>query len=102
MSLIDLRLRRVKADLLQIFPVLDLEIWPEVKPTMTRLDSYVAYDVTYNLTAQDAKGRRTVEASASFTVIFEPKEKFGDDDLTAFGLIGALSIVHPYVRELFH
>jgi preprotein translocase subunit SecB len=87
---------------LQIFPELELDIWPEVKPVMTRLDEYVVYDVTYNLTAQDAKGRKTVEVSATFTVVFEPRGNVSDEDLVAFGSIGALSVAHPYVRELFH
>ena len=69
---------------------------------MTRLDDFVVYDVAYNLSAQDAKGRRTVETSATFTLVFDAKGKFTDDDLIAFGSIGALSIAHPYVRELFH
>jgi preprotein translocase subunit SecB len=102
MSLVDFRLRRLTADLLQIFPELELDIWPEVKPVMTRLDEYVVYDVTYNLIAQDAKGRKTVETSATFTLVFLPKGKFSDEDFVAFGSIGALSIAHPYVRELFH
>jgi preprotein translocase subunit SecB len=101
-SLVDFRLRRLKADLLQLIPELDLEVWPTVEPSVTSVDNYAIYDVVYVIVAQDAKGRRTVEATATFTLVFEVSERLSSEDLEAFGAIGVLSIAHPYVRELFH
>jgi preprotein translocase subunit SecB len=103
-SLVDLRLRHVSADLLILVPELELEIWPTVEPKMTLLDHYVAYDVTYEITAQDARGRRAVEARVTYTIIFEFEENdnLSSDDFAAFGAIGVLSVAHPYIRELLH
>jgi len=102
MSLIDFRLRHVQADLRLLIPDADLELWPEVTPVMTKVDNFIVYDVNYYLTAQDAKGHKTVDFSATFTMVFDPAREYGDEDLEAFGSIGALSVAHPYVRELFH
>jgi len=102
-SLIDLRLRQVTASLLILVPELDLELWPTVTPQMTRIDEHVIYDVTYDITAQDARGRPAVEVRATLTIIFELKDNdFSSEDLAAFGAVGVLSIAHPYIRELLH
>ena len=102
-SLIDLRLRQVNAKLLVLLPELDLEVWPTVNPQMTVFDEHVIYDVTYDIAAQDARGRRAIEASATLTLIFQVmSEDIGSEDLAAFGALGVLSVAHPYIRELFH
>jgi preprotein translocase subunit SecB len=101
-SLVDLRVRSVNADLHQLSPELDLEIWPRVEPSMTLLDDYVVYDVTYDVAAQDGKGRLAVSLKTTLTLIFELADRFESEDLEAFGSIGVLTVAHPYVREMFH
>jgi preprotein translocase subunit SecB len=101
-SLVDLRVRRVHADLHQLSPALDLEVWPKVEPSMTLLEDYVVFDVTYEVLAQDNNRKPAVTLTTTLTLIFELVDTFKTEDLEAFGSIGVLTIAHPYVREMFH
>ncbi|MER5335149.1 hypothetical protein [Micromonospora sp. NPDC002717] len=102
-SLIDLRLRHVKANLFLLAPEPELEIWPTVEPSMTRLSDLVVYDTKYVIQAQDSRQRPAVEAEVTFTLIFQlADQSISSEDLAAFGAVGALSVAHPYVRELIH
>jgi preprotein translocase subunit SecB len=71
---------------------------------MVRLsDSAVVYHLTYRLEATSANGRHVFEAQLTMSIVFElSSREFTEADLQAFGVIGALDIVHPYVREMVH
>ncbi|MCM0675088.1 protein-export chaperone SecB [Micromonospora phytophila] len=98
----DLRTRHVKADLLIPSPEPELEIWPSVNPEVGRYGEYVFFDISYNIRVVDAKKRDAIELHATFSLVFQIlDEKVSDEDLSAFGAIGAISVAHPYARELF-
>lgn len=102
-SILDLRLRDIKADLKVPGPKLPLTVDHEILPAMVRLsEEAVVYHVTYKLEATSANNRRVMEAQVTMSVVLSLKPGLSEADLQAFGSIGALDIVHPYVREVVH
>lgn len=102
-SIVDLRLRDIRADLKVPGPKLPLTVEHEVLPTMVRLsEEAVVYHVTYRLEATSANNRRVMEAQVTMSVVFALGPGLTEADLQAFGSIGVLDVVHPYVRETVH
>lgn len=103
-TIVDLRLSNIKADLKIPSPRLPLTFEHEVIPSMVTLsETLVVYHATYQIKATSASKTRVLDAEVTMSVIIElSDEGFTNDDLQAFGSIGVLDIVHPYVREVVH
>jgi preprotein translocase subunit SecB len=103
LSLTELRLVRIDAELLLASPKLDITSRLDVQWSTRRLKDFVIYDVTYQVMAEDAAGIETVKGVITFSMVFKVlNDILDDEDLSAFGLLGVLSIAHPYAREIFH
>ena len=102
-SIVDLRLRDIKANLKIPGPRTPIALQHEILPAMVRLSAdTVVYHMTYRLEATSAN-RRVLEAELTMSVALELKDPtLTERDLEDFGVIGVLDIVHPYVREIVH
>lgn len=103
-SLEDLRLRDIEATLYDPAPTQPLTPKISVVPKLAKLGYYALYDLVYSVTAKDAKDNETVRAELTFNLVFSlnREREIAQEELEAFGAIGAVEIAHPYVRELIH
>jgi len=104
-SIIDIRLRNLTCNLLHPGARLPLELSDfRITPVMVPVrDSIVAYHVSYDLSAGDADGRKALEIRLTMSVVFSlGHDSSTREDLEAFGYIGVLDILHPYMRETVH
>jgi preprotein translocase subunit SecB len=103
-SIVDLRMTNLKAELKIPNPEVPLSLADyEVVPTLVTYNaSTVVYHVLYGLKVFTSKRRVAAAIEVTMSTVFDVGHPFSEEDLEAFGFLGVLDIVHPYVREIVH
>jgi len=105
-SLADVRLTKLSAELLSAAPALPLEVSASlVSPQLERPSQLAVYFLGYEFSAQDRKRQPVWRASFTLNISFRLKiddKEVDDKALKAFGSLGVVEIAHPYARELIH
>jgi preprotein translocase subunit SecB len=104
LELLDLRLRRVDAELHQPASDGPFQFTLDVKPSVSQVDDLVAYDLTYEFASMDDEGELVFDGTIELSVLYQISggNTFSDDELAAFGRLSVLFIAYPYLRELLH
>jgi hypothetical protein len=103
LTLTDLRIRELNAELLDPSPSLPFASTLSVQPRVGIRPGYAVYDVLYDLSGADSRNADVFRIRLAFNLLF----KVGDEtlstaDLEAFGAVGVVEVVHPYARETVH
>lgn len=104
LSLTDIRLRKVNAELKNAAPAFPLETVASLVTTeFERPARLVIYDISYEFSAHDRHREHVWEASFTLSLSFRSNDiTLNDESLKAFGAYGVVEIAHPYARELIH
>ncbi|MDI6099415.1 hypothetical protein QLQ12_12505 [Actinoplanes sp. NEAU-A12] len=104
-SLVDLRLRKLDAELLLpvVKPPLRVVLL-DLTREMSSIPGHMVYACSYELEGRDG----TQETFLSLKIVLNAVVRVPDDppltesELKAFGAVGLIEIAHPYIRELVH
>src|SRR5262245_13123732 len=107
LTLVDIRLNKISAELHNAAPILPLQTEAELeRPEYERPNNrLVVYYLAYRFSAKDRQGRPVWDAAFTLSVSFRVKsgvKDVQDRALKVFGESGVIEIAHPYVRELMH
>jgi len=102
LALIDLRLKGVVANLVFPSPRRPLDLSASVVVEISRIGEFVTYDVRYELGAKDRDDKEVLESEITLNILFRIKDgrDLTEDELRAFGTVGAVDVAHPYMREI--
>ncbi|MGV9976590.1 hypothetical protein ACWDUH_02800 [Micromonospora wenchangensis] len=103
LHLVDLRLKKVEANLSSQSTQrpFDLLASVAVEPHPTRSE-FIEYDVKYTLTVKDRDNLDVMDAEITLNSLYRIRDRSRptEADIRAFGLIGAVDVVHPHMREI--
>jgi hypothetical protein len=103
-ELLDLRIRRVEAELHRPAAEGPFSFVLEVKPSVSRVDSLVVYNVEYGFSSSDDDGEVVLDGRIEFSVLYQLPSDYrpSDEELAAFGRVSVLFTAYPYLREALH
>ncbi|HYN97091.1 MAG TPA: hypothetical protein VES42_24900 [Pilimelia sp.] len=103
-SLVDLRMRKMSAELLVPSFTAPLTPTVAVERSMSLTSGHVIYDVSYELSGVDSADTPVFAASLTLNLVFRLAvgADLDRDDLRAFGSVSVLEVAHPYFREIVH
>jgi hypothetical protein len=105
MSLVDVRLSSIRADLKNYTPSYALQVSGLITNSdLILIKEVAAYEVGYKFLARDRDNKNAWEVSFTLILSFRLKQgdNMADNLLQAFGGVAVMEIAHPYVRELLH
>jgi preprotein translocase subunit SecB len=103
-ELVDLRVRKLAAELHQPTSEGPLSFDLDVKPAVSRVDELVVYSLEYEFSSQDNDQKTVVDGTIEISVLYQLEEgaELTEGELAAFGNVSVLFTAHPYLRELLH
>jgi preprotein translocase subunit SecB len=103
-ELVDLRVRKLAAELHQPTSEGPLSFALDVKPAVSRVDELVVYSLEYEFSSQDNDQKTVVDGTIEISVLYQLEEgaELTEGELAAFGNVSVLFTAHPYLRELLH
>lgn len=101
-TLLDVRLRKVDAELKMPAAEPPFHLSIEISPGLNLSNDVMAYDIDYRLRSTDEQGREVLTALIGLSLFYETvsEAEFEDADLLAFGQVSVVFTAHPYVREI--
>lgn len=104
LALLDLRLRRVGAELHQPASEGPFRFTLDVTPSVSLVDNLAAYDLAYSFASIDGADELVFDGSIELSVLYEiaEDEAFSEEELVSFGRVSVLFTAYPYLRELLH
>ncbi|GLY04598.1 MULTISPECIES: hypothetical protein [Actinoplanes] len=104
-SLVDLRLRKLDAELVlpMVRPPLTV-LLVDLQREMSPIAGHMVYACSYELEGQDGTGQKffSVKIRLNAVVGVPDDPPLTQGQLKAFGAVGLIEIAHPYIRELVH
>jgi hypothetical protein len=103
-DLLDLRIRRIQAELYRPAAEGPFGFTLDVKPSLSRADKLAVYSLEYEFSSKDSDDQLVLEGTVELSVLYQlPVDReLSDDELTAFGQVSVLFTAYPYLREILH
>lgn len=103
-DLLDLRIRRVEAELHRPAAEGPFSFTLDVTPAVSRADKLAVYSLEYRFSSKGSDDQLVLEGAVELSVVYQlPADReLDDDELTAFGEVSVLFTAYPYLREILH
>lgn len=104
-DLLDLRIRRIHAELHRPAAEAPFSFNLEVSPSISRADDKLAvYSVAYDFSSKDSQEQLVLDGTIELSLLYQlaPDADVSDQELAAFGQVSVLFTAYPYLREILH
>lgn len=104
MELLDLRIRRLNAELHRPAAEGPFSFTLDVSASVSRADKLAVYSLEYEFSSRDSDDQLVLDGQLALSVLYQLQSDsdLDDDDLTAFGEVSVLFTAYPYLREILH
>lgn len=104
-DLLDLRIRRINAELHRPTAEGPFSFNLTVSPSVSRADDKLAvYSLAYEFSSKDSHEQLVLDGAVELSVLYQlaPDSDVSDQELAAFGQVSVLFTAYPYLREILH